>query len=265
MSRILYEKTLTIQQDVVLIHGWMANRQLWADWAMQGFQDHRVTLIALPGHGDSPALNLADATNTDDLISAWQSAILSQMPDNAILIGWSLGGLLAQKIALDHPDRVSALILLASSPCFVQRDDWTHALDQTAFARYERDIIQDPQGLFRAFSMLASLGSPKPKSTYQQLLAQVSAHPADHAALAQGLRLLKELDLRKELANIHAPTLWLLAEQDAIVPHTLLRELAQYHPQASLGSIAAAGHLPFLTAPEATQSRIHAFLTQTFC
>lgn len=51
-------------------------------------------------------------------------AVLQQAPDKAIWLGWSLGGLVASQIALTHPERVQALVTVASSPCFSARDEW---------------------------------------------------------------------------------------------------------------------------------------------
>ncbi len=76
----------------------------------------RCTLLTCPASGVARfgALSLADMAE----------AVLQQAPDKAIWLGWSLGGLVASQIVLTHPERVQALVTVASSPCFSARDEW---------------------------------------------------------------------------------------------------------------------------------------------
>lgn len=243
--------------DIVLLAGWLAKRSLWLDWAINTFAGYRVTLIDLPGQGDSPSLGLV---SLEESCLAWQSAILDAMPEKAILVGWSLGGLLAQTIALSHPERVSHLILLASSPCFVQKTDWIHGLNPTHFARYPIELEKNPDALFKSFLMLTALGDTKPKLRFKQLTQALLPITSDIPSLAQGLTLLNQLDLRNQLQHLIQPTLWLLGDQDAIVPHSLAVSLAELHPSAQIKTIQDCGHLPFLSAETATQRTIQDFL-----
>lgn len=235
---------------LVFIHGWLANKTLWQTWIETYFSSFRVTLLELPGHGNRPSL-VADTTQ-ETLLTAWQNDLIAQLPEKSTLIGWSLGGLLAQNIAITHPERVEKLILLASSPCFVQQDNWQTALSLNEFSRYLTDIHTDPDNLFKSFILLESLGSPKPKRTFVQVTQSLFPITANHQALTQGLQLLNQVDLRAQLVQITTPTLWLLAEADAIVPIELANQLVQLNPQAQIHRLPHCGHLPFLTEAEQT-------------
>jgi len=101
--------------ELVFLHGWGANSALWRSWIERHFVGYRITLIDLPGHGQSPQASWSD----DALLDGWVDAIVAALPERAILVGWSLGGLLAQQIAWRYPQRVTSLVLMASSPCFV--------------------------------------------------------------------------------------------------------------------------------------------------
>jgi pimeloyl-[acyl-carrier protein] methyl ester esterase len=186
MSEMAYSQTNDVQ-DMVLLHGWGANKQIWQAWAEASFPHYRLWLIDLPGHGERDSVQIMPE---ESLISAWCRDMLSQMPEQAIVLGWSLGGLIAQSIALIYPERVSALILLATSPCFVQKEAWLPALEQQAFDTYLIDLERDPLELFKAFSLLQSLGSSRPKQLSKQLIQEVTTMPAQQDALAQGLTLL---------------------------------------------------------------------------
>mgnify|MGYP002411849832 FL=1 len=78
--------------------------------------------------------------------------------------------------------------------------------------------------------------------------------------MRQGLWLLQHLDMRHQLAELTMPTLWLFADADAIVPSSLMAEIAQWQLQARCQLIAASGHLPFLAQPSVTAEAIISFL-----
>lgn len=243
--------------DLVFIHGWGANSALWRAWIEHYFADYRITLIDLPGHGQSPQLACGD----EQVLDAWLEALVEVLPESAVIVGWSLGGLLAQALALRYPDRVQGLVLMASSPCFVQRDDWSSALETSLFARYLTEVMQQTQTLLKSFFSLQALGSQQPKQLIKQLLPLVHQLIEGHqASLYQGLRLLKTLDFRAELVRLTAPTLWLFADGDAIVPSALSFHIDKLQPQAQVVTISASGHLPFLAQPEQTSGLIGTFL-----
>lgn len=246
---------------LVFIHGWGANKRLWQDWAEAAFPQRQLVFVELPGHGEQIPL----AIDTDeDVEAAWLATVVAQLPPQAVLVGWSLGGLMAQAIALRYPERVSALILLASSPCFVQRADWLPALEKGLFARYLSEVLTHTQTLLKSFLSLQSLGDAKPRQLMKNLLPLLSmvGQTGGVTSLRQGLFLLEQLDFRAQLKQLQQPTLWLLADQDAIVPMQLADELVALQPQARIYVIQQSSHLPFMSQPEQTAQLIHLFLQE---
>lgn len=243
--------------DLVFIHGWRAHSDLWINWIQAHFVDYRVTLIDLPGHGNSAPIQLSDEHS---LIDDWQNAIVEVLPERSILVGWSLGGLLAQQIAISHPEKVKALILMASSPCFVQREDWVPALSRPLIHHYIQEVTNNAVALFKSFFMLQSMGSPNPKRLYQQLVSSLMVLSTDLPSLKQGLTMLEDVDLRPSLSSIKQPTLWLLGEKDAIVPVDLFIELSKMQPHAHFQRLPNCGHLPFMTCPNGLANSMQAFL-----
>jgi len=182
------------------------------------------------------------------------------MPDRAIVVGWSLGGLLAQRIALTQPERVERLILLASSPCFVQRDDWMPALASSLFARYLSEVMTQTRVLLKSFAALQVLGAAQPKLVLKQLLPVVSALSEAHVpALYQGLRLLQVLDFRDQIHRLSMPTLWLWGTDDAIVPSVIADAIRQLQPTACQQQVVA-GHLLFLSAGAGVAAAMRDFI-----
>ena len=97
---------------VALIHGLGLNRQIWRDYIAALSSDYRVLSYDLFGHGESSAPpNLPDLTTySEQLLS-----LLDELEiDRAALLGFSLGGMINRRMAMDHGDRVSALAILNS-------------------------------------------------------------------------------------------------------------------------------------------------------
>lgn len=260
---VLHNDHMTNQSPInfVWLPGWGANSQLWQTWVNQAFSAYNNIFIDLPGHGKQV---MATPSNETEILTQWLAVIVPQLPEKSVIIGWSLGGLLAQAIAISYPQKVLALVLMASSPCFVQRPDWLPALEQSLFERYLTEIATHSRQLLKSFFSLQALGDRQPRQLSKLLLPlieQVTTSDGIHA-LQQGLSLLAQLDFRQQLATIQQPCLWLLAEQDAIVPLALVDALVHLQPQSFIYVIRNSSHVPFISQPNATAARIHEFLQQ---
>ena len=106
---------------MAFLHGWGAHPVIWEP-LLEFFPGAHA--LPMPGYDGS------DAAFTLDEIAAKLSA---QLEDETLLIGWSLGGQVAVRIALDYPEKVSRLCLIAATPCFVNRVDWSHGVDAEVF------------------------------------------------------------------------------------------------------------------------------------
>lgn len=220
---------------LVVIHGWGMNSDVWQPVKAMLEQHFSVYWVDLPGHGrnkDVPMLELTDIA----------TELVEQLPDESIVMGWSLGGLLAQQIAIIHPNKVSQLILVASTPCFVQRNDWQAAMPAETFQKFAESLQIDWQGTMSRFLALQFMGvkgiQPKVKALRDTLLQ----HPPSFQALEQGLNLLKETDFREQ-TNIHTDAHWIMGALDRLIPIALTEEL----PAEAVTIIEGAGHAPFIS------------------
>ncbi|HJL90220.1 MAG TPA: alpha/beta fold hydrolase, partial [Acidimicrobiales bacterium] len=115
--------------SLVFTHGWANNRSVWTPIADDLAGDHSVTTWDLRGHGESdspPPGNYSRQHALGDM-----NAVVDDTDRPAVLIGHSLGGYLSLAYALEHPDEVSALVLVASGPGFRKveaRDEWNEAV-----------------------------------------------------------------------------------------------------------------------------------------
>lgn len=262
---MLHTETFGHGPNLCLLHGWAAQNAHWRAWAEKTLAPHfTVTLIELPGFGDSAPLEL-DTPSPQQLEAAWTVAIQVVLPPKTHLLGWSLGGLLAQKIALEYPQQIDKLICLASTPRFTQNDQWQHGISPQLMANFMNAITQETLKTLNTFWKLQLQGSENARQHIKQFFALLKTCKLPTlTGLKQGLTLLKELDLRSELQNIHQPILWLLGENDPLIPAHFIQEIVLKNstipPKDSVVILPKAGHMPFRSHPEATATPIIEFL-----
>lgn len=97
---------------IVLVHGLGSDAQHWLPVARDLARDHRVVLVELPGHGEAPLLT---PFTLEQATLALDRAIAEQSRDPVVLVGHSVGGLVAAAEALRAPSRVRALVLVESA------------------------------------------------------------------------------------------------------------------------------------------------------
>ena len=252
----LFSQTLGQQgPDLVLLHGWGLHSGVWEETAAELAQRFRVTLIDLPGHGQSP---VPAGRYT---LSALAQALAAVAPAPAAWIGWSLGALAAMQVALLHPAQVNRLALVTATPRFTQTTDWPHAVAPQVLDEFHTALAADHHATLRRFLALQLRGSEGARATQQQLEALLFQQGTPNlAGLNAGLALLRDSDLRRDLAAIHCPTLVAAGERDTLTPPAAQRYLAEHLPHAQLSVIAGAGHAPFLSHNTAFMRVLHTFL-----
>ncbi|HSQ08844.1 MAG TPA: pimeloyl-ACP methyl ester esterase BioH [Chromatiaceae bacterium] len=238
---------------LVLLHGWGMNAAVWE--GLPGPLMEAATLIELPGHGSCGLPERA----TD--LAAWADACLAAAPERAVWLGWSLGGLVALAAALRAPQRVAGLILMTATPRFVQAPDWPAAMAWATLNQFHDGLLADPAGTLDRFLALQVRGSAAARETLRTLRRELAARPApDPRALALGLDLLRDCDLRGRLGELTCPSLWLFGSHDTLVPAAVAPAVGALLPEARVEVIRGAAHAPFLSHPEETRALIKGFL-----
>lgn len=239
--------------DVVLLHGWGMNASLWADVAGGLAQRFRVHSVDLPGHGGSTTCTPYD-------LDAVTSMLAAALPPRATICGWSLGGQVALKWAHTQPGQVERLVLVASTPRFVRAAGWDCGMDSAVLDDFAQSLARDWRTALRRFNTLQAQGDTRLRAVSQRLRGQLLAHGAPlPAALAAGLRILRETDLRAILPHIEQPVLILHGEHDAVVPVAAGEYMQRTLPRAILEVYAGTAHAPLVAQPQRAAQRIMEF------
>jgi pimeloyl-[acyl-carrier protein] methyl ester esterase len=240
----LYHQTTGSGPDLVLLHGWGMSGAVWERVLPHLARNHRVWRIDLPGHGASGY----DPRSAS--LEEWASACLAVAPERACWVGWSLGGQIALQCALLAPRRVERLLLVASTPRFVQGEGWAHAMETQTLQLFGQTLQRNPRQTLARFLSLQLQGDEAVRETLRLLRREVARRPEpDPLALQHGLDLLQRVDLRERLGELTCPLRWLLGERDTLVPATVGPDLESLSG-AGADRVPGAAHVPFLSHPE---------------
>lgn len=237
--------------NLVLIHGWGCDSRTWQPLleSLQTFAS--VTLIDLPGFG-------ASSTLPEFTLDAVLDKVAPQIPQDAILIGWSLGGMLAVQLAARFPQRIRALITLAANLKFVAAADFPTAMPRAINHQFNQGFAQDPQATLKLFRGLLAQGDADERGLLKQLRRADSSAVTD--SWLQALHLLAMLDNRASFAELAQPGLHLLAEKDALVPVAVAEVMQQISPRQQIKVFENTAHAIHWSKPQAVIDCIRDFI-----
>ncbi len=251
----IYTRSLGVGPELVLVHGWGLNADVWDELANELAKRHRVTVVDLPGYGRSP---LGDGPYT---LAALAAALAQAVPRPAIWIGWSLGGLVCQQLARDYPARVERLVPVCSSPRFVRGSGWPCGIDPEVLTQFGWDLAADFRGTLLRFLALEARGSDHARDELRALRERVFRHGEPALRAVQGgLALLSESDLRADLRSLHCPVQWILGERDQLVPAATGERLPALCADMRCDVIPGAAHAPFLSHRAEFIARVEEFV-----
>ena len=250
----LFTSTSGQGESLWVLHGWGMNHSVWSPVKKQLEAYYRVTWFDLPGHGQSNGVLFKGLDEVVELIA-------ENLPVDPIhIMGWSLGGLIAQRIAERYPQKVKSLMLIATSPSFVARDQWIHAMPVDVLEGFVDSLEKDFELTIKRFLSLQFMGVKGVQADVKKLRADILANPPNMDALRAGLAVLKNTDLRE--ASIACPKLWVLGALDKLVPVSVERDIAVHDllDKTSIRIIDKAGHAPFISHPDEFVRTIRDFL-----
>ena len=234
-------------KELVIIHGWALNRQVWQNFTPYLSKHWRVTLIDLPGYNARPSA-------TSDL-NQLAERLLPVVPAGATILAWSLGGLVAIKMAQLSQD-IAALVLLASTPCFVKTKNWLHGIENQAIKRLVKRLQTDKNVALNEFINLVAYGDHQPRQTVRLLKTYIVGAQPSLETLEAGLSILQKTDLRAILVGLEQPVGLLLGSNDVLVNRLTGDAVQRMRPQLPFVTIENAGHAPFISCPAQTAAAL---------
>ncbi len=242
--------------DVLLIQGLGANHRFWAPLLPPFTREFRVTLFDWRGTGlsDKP-----DKPVTTRMLAADAAGLLDVLGiARAHVVGRSMGGCIAQHLAIERPERVRSLLLAATwakADAMLRRvlKSWADILE-----RMGMESLME-----QAFFWCFPRGVFEPEGQRElSLIGEVVGDAAKLGQPADAFRRLstagQEHDAVSELGRIQAPTLVMVGSEDILTPIHLARVLAEGIPKARLRIVPGGGHafyehMPALFAEEAIE------------
>ena len=228
---------------VLLLHGAGENHLVWPI-GLRRLPGTIVYTIDLPGHGKSAGIGRCTIAD----YATWTISFLDALHiPKAVFIGHSMGGAIAQQLALTQLDRTAALVLVATgaklrvAPQLLElvRDDFPAAVE----------LISDWAWGPTAPNEIKELSK-------QQLLINTPAVVLDD------YRACDAFDVREQVRTITVPTLIVAGEADRLTPLKHATFLAEQIPQAHLCVVPKAGHMVMLEATDAVAQAVSGFLRE---
>lgn len=228
-------------QAIVLVHGWGMNAGVWHQLVELLAQDYRVYTVDLAGFGFSHQHPVSND------IADWAAQVVTVIPEPAVWVGWSLGGLVATQAALDFPDRVIKLITVASSPKFVADDNW-HGISPQVLSSFEQQLNKDFAVTLERFLAIQAMGSASARQDIKALHEVLKQRPMPSShALKIGLLLLSSVDLRQQLPLLSQPLLRIYGRLDSLVGARAVKAIDLIVPSSEKRMLHQASHAPFIS------------------
>lgn len=239
---------------VACLHGIGGNRHAFDDLlpALAG-QGVRALSWDMPGYGDSAPL----PEMTFGTLAASVIAMLDDAgAETAVLLGHSMGGMIAQEVAARYPERVAGLILFATTPAFGGKDDsfrdefLAARLAPLDAGKMPADIAPDLVG--------GMFGPATPQAVRDKAAASMAAVSSN--AYRAALTCIVTFDRRADLGSIACPTLVLAAEADRLSPPRTMEKMAAAIKGARYVCLDGLGHLANYEDPAAFNAVVTDFL-----
>ncbi len=242
--------------SVVFLQGIGGAARLWdpqvASFKAAGYEP---VPLDLPGYGARPPV---DRMSFDMLAADVEAAIDQRGLERPVLVGHSLGGMIAQTCLRRRPQGYRAAVLSGTSPAFGNPS-----------GDFQKKFVADRLGPLDQGRSMADMAA----GVAAQIMGP-GADPANHALLLEvmgaisprtyraAVECLVTFDERANLGHINIPVLCLVGEIDRNAPPTVMQRMAAKIPGARYVCLPSLGHMPNLEAPQAYDGAIIEFLRE---
>ena len=251
---------------IILLHGSNASLHTFEPWVTRLKDKFRVVTIDLPGHG------LTGEVPTGDYSNEAMVAVVNELAnklglDHFVIGGNSMGGNIALRYALDHPNKITGLVLINSSGFMRKRIQNNDSQGVLAFRLLKnpwfRAIgeVMDPyyfvsQGLEAAFHQQAVVTEAMVMRYYDLALREGTRK----ATMKRFSATEDKKYQAQDLARINVPTLLMWGKEDAVAPFAFASGYETLIPDISTAYYDGVGHIPMEEVPEISAADLIAFM-----
>jgi 3-oxoadipate enol-lactonase len=238
---------------LVFLHGIGGAARAWRG-QIEAFSDrHRAMAWDMPGYGGSAPLPAVSIATLADALQDFLREVGATKP---ILVGHSIGGMIAQQWLTKYPDVAAAVVLAQTSPAFGKADgDWQKEFIGARLGPLDRGETM----ISLAPTMVRELVGDNPDVRGMELARDCMAAVPEASYRASMLALLG-FDQRNALKDIAVPTLVLSGSRDRNAPAPMMAKMATYIPSAIYVDLEGAGHLVNLERPATFNAALDSFL-----
>ncbi len=240
-------------ETLVLIHGWGCDSNTWQPILSDLQKLANVIAIDLPGFGESEAVETFCLHNI-------LSSIEPLLPQECVLVGWSLGGMIATQLAEKYPSKVVTLITLATNAKFIASEDYKDAMPANINLQFNQSFYDNAQATLKIFSGLIAQGDNNERALVKKIRISHSLEKTNHN-WHQALDLLSNLDNRESIKNLQQPSLHFFADGDSLVPKSAAAAVAALNSQHRCIIVPQSAHALHWSQPESLVKIISDFLS----
>lgn len=250
-------------QPLLMVHGFTGAKEDFGDHAPRFAEHSRVVLFDHRGHGASDKPDDPDGYTLDRLVADTLTVADDLGLGQFALLGHSMGGMVARRLVLEHPERVHGLVLMDTSPGMPPSIEPELALLAADVALADGMTV-----LRRILDEADTLGSEADKRVQRERPGYMEFNARKWADVAPGayaglLRsMINQPDQHAQMHTITCPTLVLVGEEDQhFVPAA--RAMVDVLRDARLVVVPDAGHSPQFESPDAYFAAVDAHLRQS--
>lgn len=247
---------------IVLLHGSNADLHTWQPWVEGLRADYRVIRYDQVGHGlTGPA---RDGDYTTDAFAHDVGEVADALGlERFVLAGNSMGGAVAVRFAMLHPERLTGLVLVDAGGAPVQRKGGGNlafaiaampGINRLAGEITPRALVQ--RSLSQSVSNQAVV-TPEAVDRYWEL----ARYPGNRDAMLARFSQPRSPFTPEQVRSIRVPTLVMWGKEDSLIPYEAAGWYMAYLPDATLASYPGIGHLPMEEAPERSVADLRDWLT----
>lgn len=247
------------RRSVVFLHGWGMNANIWQPFFEFAKNiDFDLIAIDLPGYGEH-----RNFVSESKSLASMTAFIDQRIEEDCIILGWSLGGLVAKMLAHTYPEKYQKVITVCSSPFFVEEDNWS-GMKRDVLRMFSEQLLVDHEQLLKRFVALQTMGVSGAPSQNRLIMKHLSSHATPHnEVLKNGLAILEREDIRTQLTEVTVPHLAIFGKLDSLVPRKAINNIAQLNANMQVETFDKASHAPFISHPERFLETLQQFIEQS--